>query len=45
MDKMHEIEKLKKLLLTETQIKVFNYTPKPVIRAEKLENKRTISFK
>jgi hypothetical protein len=45
MDKMHEIEKLKKLILTETQIKVFDYTPKPVIRATKLDFGKTISFK
>jgi hypothetical protein len=46
MDRMHEIDKLKKLLLTDTQIKVFDYMPKPVIRAEKLEQgRKTIKFK
>ena len=46
LDRMHEIDKLKSLLLTDTQIKVFDYMPKPVIRAERAaKGSKKIRFK
>lgn len=32
--KLHEIDKLKMILLTKSQIKLFDYLPKPTITAE-----------
>ncbi len=31
ISKLHDIDKLKKLLLTEEQMILFNYSPKPVV--------------
>lgn len=44
LNKIQEIDKLKKLLMNENQIRVFNFTPKPVVRIhdEQNEDKKKI---
>ncbi|KAL4472593.1 hypothetical protein ABPG74_018542 [Tetrahymena malaccensis] len=38
MNKLIEFEKLKKLLLNESQLRLFDYIPKPIIKVDKLNN-------
>lgn len=45
LDKLHDIDKLKKLLLTEEQALVFEYSPKPIVKAEQSkDNKRFLKI-
>jgi hypothetical protein len=41
---MQDIDKLKKLILTKDQTMVFNYTPKPVVRAQKNHVLKIVKF-
>lgn len=38
LNKIQEIDKLKNFLMTENQIKVFNFTPKPVVKIQEDED-------
>jgi hypothetical protein len=44
LEKLQDIDKLKKLVLTRDQMMVFNYTPKPVVRAHKSRTLKMVTF-
>ena len=44
LEKLQDIDKLKKLILNTDQLFVFNYTPKPVVRARRNENTNMVKF-
>jgi hypothetical protein len=44
LDKLHDIDKLKKLLLNPHQTFIFNYTPKPVVRVTQSKFNDVVTF-
>ena len=45
LNKIQEIDKLKKFLMNENQIRVFNFTPKPIVKVQEEEDDDTVKKK